>query len=227
MSGLTPMDLAGTIVGFILTLLIFSYLIGDNPLFRIAVYLFVGITAGLAAVVAWTNVLRPQLLDPLISGSQPERLLALFPLALSVLLLLKISRRTATWGSAASAYLVGIGAATAVGGAILGTLFTQVGALINLFDRQALTGGLGVLLESLVIFAGALAAFLSFNFTVREKAQPAGGPAWMQGVAVTGKVFIVIALGSLFAGVFTASLAAFVERWQFLGRFVLDLLAMQ
>ena len=222
------MDLAGTIVGFILTLLIFSYVIGDNPLFRIAVYLFVGVTAGLAAAVAWTNVLRPQLVDPLVSGSQPERLMALFPLALSVLLFLKISRRTATWGSAASAYLVGIGAATAVGGAILGTLFTQVGAMINLFDRQALTGGLGVLLESLVIFAGALAAFLSFNFTVREKAsRPAGQAAWMQAVAVTGKAFIAIALGSLFAGVFAASLAAFVERWQFLGRFVLDLLAMQ
>ena len=35
----------------LLTLMVFSYLIGDNPLFRIAVYLFIGVSSGYAATV--------------------------------------------------------------------------------------------------------------------------------------------------------------------------------
>jgi len=37
------MDILWTVVGFLLTLLILSFIFGDNPLFRIASYLFVGV----------------------------------------------------------------------------------------------------------------------------------------------------------------------------------------
>ena len=46
-------DLAGTILGFFLTLMVFSYVFGDNGLFRAAIYIFVGVASGYAAVVAW------------------------------------------------------------------------------------------------------------------------------------------------------------------------------
>ena len=42
--------------------MVFSYLIGDNPLFRIAVYLFIGVSSGYAATVVWHHVLVPKLL---------------------------------------------------------------------------------------------------------------------------------------------------------------------
>ncbi len=221
---MTGLDFTGAIVGFILTLLVFSYLLGDNPLFRIAIHLFVGVASGLAAVLVWTNVIWPQLLLPLIQGGESERILAIAPLLLSVLLLLKVSRRAGKWGSISMAYLVGVAAATAIGGALIGTLFPQVGATINLFDRNALAGGFGSFLEGLLVFAGTLAALLFFNFTVRPKlTTPGERSPLMVGVAVAGNVFIVIALGSLFSGVYVAALAAFVERLQFIGRFVLGL----
>ena len=46
------MDLAdwiGALFGFILTLVVFSYLIGDNPVFRLTLHLFIGVSAGFAA----------------------------------------------------------------------------------------------------------------------------------------------------------------------------------
>ena len=43
-------EFIGLIVGFILTLLVFSYLLGDNPLYRIAIHLLVGTSAAYAAV---------------------------------------------------------------------------------------------------------------------------------------------------------------------------------
>ena len=59
------LDLISAVFGLILTLMIFSYLIGDNPLFRIAVYIFIGVSSGYAATVVWHQVLVPKLLDPL------------------------------------------------------------------------------------------------------------------------------------------------------------------
>jgi len=53
------------IIAFLITLMILSYLIGDNPLFRVAVYIFVGVSAGYVAAVAIRQVLWPDLLQPL------------------------------------------------------------------------------------------------------------------------------------------------------------------
>ncbi len=220
-------DLIGTLVGFILTLLIFSYLLGDNPLFRIAIHIFIGVSAGFAAVIAWNSVIWPQLFVPLLSGSQDERLLVLIPLVLGLLLFLKASPRLAPFGSISLAYLVGVGAATAIGGAVLGTLFPQVNVTANLLDRQNLAGNLGflvTLVQNLVIFIGTLATLLYFHFSIRPQAnQPEQRSPFMQTMANLGMLFIAVALGSLFAGVYAAALTAFVERWQAVGSFVLSL----
>ena len=77
------MDLIWTLVSFILTLLIFSYLLGDNPLFRVASYLFVGVTAGYVAVVVIYQVILPKLIWPLMEGNLLEKGLTLIPLVLT------------------------------------------------------------------------------------------------------------------------------------------------
>ena len=59
------LDLVAGILGFIFTLLIFSYLIGDNPLFRVAIYIFIGVSSGYIAAVALWQVIIPRLLYPL------------------------------------------------------------------------------------------------------------------------------------------------------------------
>jgi hypothetical protein len=40
---LTLPDLLGGFVGLLLTLLVFSYLLGDNVLFRITIHIFIGV----------------------------------------------------------------------------------------------------------------------------------------------------------------------------------------
>ena len=44
--------LIGPIVAMLLTVMVLSYLIGDNPLFRIASHLFIGVAAGYACALA-------------------------------------------------------------------------------------------------------------------------------------------------------------------------------
>lgn len=230
-SNLSSADLIGFAVSFILTLLVFSYLIGDNPLFRLAISLFVGVATGYAAVVAFYSVILPRLLLPVLGAERGEQILSLVPLALGALMLLKLSPSLAKWGNFAMAFLVGVGAASAVGGAINGTLFPQVGASINLFDRQAtaVTAGANFWIQfvnSSLVLVGTIATLAYFHFSTRARAdQPAQRPAWMEEVGRLGQIFIAITFGTLFAGVYAAAMAALVERFRFVVDFVKALIA--
>ena len=214
---MSALDLLGAVLGFALTLMVFSYLIGDNPLFRIAVHIFIGVAAGFAAIVVINHVILPRLIVPLISGPPKERVLALIPMLLSWLLLTKISSRLAAWGNVSVAYLVGVGAAVAIGGAVTGTLYPQLTATINLFDRDALQGfdasqGLR-LVNGLIILLGVAATLAYFHFGSTARNGKAGSlRSLTDGINQVGQVFIAIAFGFLFAGVYSAAMAALVER---------------
>ncbi len=220
-------ELAGTFLGFILTIFVFSYVFGDNPLFRFALSLFVGVASGYAAVVVWYNVVWAQLLRPLIFGSEAERLYLLFPLILSGLLLLKLSPRFTRIGNVAVAYLVGVGVAAAIGGSVLGTIYPQFTASINVFDVDRMSPDESLLWQFFqggMILLGTLTTLVYFHYGAKKGAGRAPSrPEWMEWLALIGQVFIAITFGALFAGVFSAALAAFIERLHFLIRFILSL----
>ncbi len=46
-------------IAIVVTIMVLSRIFGNNPVFRVAQYLFVGISLGLAFVVAYHQVLRP------------------------------------------------------------------------------------------------------------------------------------------------------------------------
>jgi hypothetical protein len=214
-------DVIAGVVAFIFTVLIFSYLIGDNPLYRIATYFFVGVSAGYIASVAFWQVLRPRLFNPLMSGTPDERILAMVPLALVVLIFMKASPRLSKLGSPAMAYLVGASAAVAIGGAVIGTLLPQMLATINFFDLRAATSQNIPLVEVIFnggfILVGVVTSLAYFHFGARPLQD--GSIRRMRLVELLawfGRIFIAIALGVIFAGVYSAALTAFIERINFL-----------
>jgi len=216
-----PPDLIPGLVAFLFTLCIFSYLIGDNPLFRIAVYIFVGVAAGYVASVAFRQVIWPDLLFPMIAGPFTQKALLTIPLILSVLLLTKVSPRLTQMGMPTMALLVGVSAAVAVGGAVSGTLFPQIGATINMFDSRSVTSAaqwIGMIVNGAWILAGVATTLVYFHFGARRASD---GSVHRFGlielIAFIGGIFIAITLGVLFAGVYSAALTAFIDRFHFLG----------
>ncbi len=209
-------ELVPALVGFLLTLMIFSYLIGDNPLFRIAIYLFIGVASGYAATIVWHYVLLPKLFQPLTSTDPNQLLLLIIPLVLSVSLLTKFLPRIAWIGSFAMAALVGVGAAVAIGGALLGTLIPQVRASVNALDLTSAGGGLDSLQKfagGAVMLLGTVFTLASFHFSAGRA--PDGTPKQniiFEGIAWVGRLFIAVTMGALFAGVFMAALTAMIER---------------
>ena len=226
---MSSLDILGAIIGFALTLMVFSYLIGDNPLFRIAIYIFIGVASGYATIMVINNVLLPRLIVPLISGSLEERSLAIIPMLLGWLLLTKISPRLAVFGNIPVAYLVGVGAAVAIGGAVVGTLYPQVNATIAIFDLNTIQGfdsnrGLQ-LVNGLIILVGTVTTLAFFQFgTGAQLPNSTGVRSWLDGLGQVGQVFIAIALGFLFAGVYSAAMVAFVERLSFIVDFLKSVL---
>jgi hypothetical protein len=221
-------DFIGAIVGFILTILVFTYILGDNPLFRLSMHIFVGVSVGFAAVVVIYNVIIFQLIVPLYQD--PLGSVALLPpLIVGIwLLVTKVSPRLARFGNPTLAYLVGVGAATAVGGAVLGTLFPQINASGLLFDFEAAPAtGLGMgayFVRGVIILIGTITTLMFFQFGMRaRKDQPAQRSRWVQDLGQIGMVFIAITFGSLFAGVYSAALTALIERMNFLIDFLLPL----
>ena len=211
------LNILWTLASFILTIFILSYVFGDNMLFRISTYIFVGVTAGYVTLMVIYQVILPRLVLPLVEGSSAEKVLVLPPLVLSVLLLAKLSPRFSWLGNLSMGYLVGAGAAVAIGGAVLGTLFTQTGAAIGIFDlRQARSGGL-LLLEGVVLLGGTIGTLAYFHFGARVRQhQTPQRPVVVAALSLVGEVFIAIALGALFAGVYIASLTALIERLDFI-----------
>jgi hypothetical protein len=217
-------DLVTGGISFLLTLMILSYLIGDNPAFRVAVYIFIGVSAGYAAAVTWHQVLYPRLMVPLLSGSLADRLLTVVPLVLGLLLLLKISARTAHLGTPSMAFLVGVGAAVAVGGAVMGTLFPQTRASMNALNlSSAGQYWLERLSEGVVMLVGTVTTLAYFHYGAKATA---GGPQrgkLVSALGWVGQVFIAITFGVLFAGVFVAAMTALIERLNFIITFLSSL----
>jgi len=203
------MDLITGALSFLFTILIFSYLLGDNPLFRIGTYIFVGVTAGYVASVAMWQVVYPRLIYPLVYGSPNDKLLVFFPLLLTAFLFLKIAPRTSHLGAPAMAYVVGVSAAVTVGGAVIGTIFPQAWATINMIS---LTNSFGVILNGIIILIGMIFTLIYFQFGARVTADGAVRRfGAIEIMAWVGRVFIAITLGALFAGVLLASITALIE----------------
>ena len=213
-------DQVGMVIGFLLTLSVFSYLLRDNALFRLVIYIFIGVAAAYVAAVIWYNVIWPQLLLPLGSGDPATILLAIVPLILSILLLAKAIPRLSAAGSPVLAFLVGVGAAVAIGGAITGTIVPQVLASINTGATQTTyPGAARTWMDAVnwgVILLGTLATLAYFHFGARRRS-PSHSPLrapWIEEIAGVGKLFIAITLGAIFAGVYAAAMAALVERME-------------
>jgi hypothetical protein len=172
------LDTAGTLVAIVLTLFVFSYLLGDNVLFRIAEHLFVGVAVGYAVVVAFHNVLGPKLLSPLVealgSGDWGWTLLLLIGLVFGLLLLTKPLKSLSWLGSLSVAVLLGVGAALAIGGALLGTLLPQVNATADVTHYMERYGpGLG-LFSGLLVLVGTIGVLLHFYFGTGGEGAHAG-----------------------------------------------------
>ncbi|NLE75649.1 MAG: hypothetical protein GX605_02705 [Chloroflexi bacterium] len=216
MPDLLNADFIGGWVAFVLSLMVFSYLLGDNPLFRLATHLFVGVSVGYAVVIAWHNVLWPRLLAPLAQDPLGNWLYWL-PLLLGVLLLARVRPGWSTLGNLPLGYLFGVGAAVSIGGALLGTLFPQVQASMVSLNPQSYGGSWAGVVDGLVLAFGVIGTLFYFHFSANRGEGRDGFWAAVQRLWLSfGRWALMIAFGALFAGAILSRLSLLIARLEFL-----------
>ena len=199
------LDQIGVIVGAVFTLLILSYLLGDNFLYRLATHILVAVGAAYIFVTVLADVLYPRLFVPLItrtSESPIDLIVVGLGFFFGFLLLFKLSSRWAFIGNISVGYLVGVGAAVTLGGALFGTLATQLLATANV------TAGSMNLLLGLIIIFGTITTLLSFGFYRVARR------GILSGINSIGRFFLSIGLGATFALVYVASVSLLIDRLQ-------------
>jgi hypothetical protein len=209
-------EILGLIIGTIITLMIFSYLLGDNVLYRWALALLVGSAVGYATGVA-VDFVWQQWITPALSNTDPAtNLTYTVPLLLGSLLLLKgfppvrFLGKISVLGNIPLGYLVGVGAGVAISGALTGSLIPQV---LATGQGIRLDAGILELLRGVVVLISTLSVLLLF--AVRPKAQPLESekPSLSQrSIRQLGGFFLVVGLGAAFAGAITSALTAMVIR---------------
>jgi hypothetical protein len=205
-------DIFAVWLAAILTLIVYSYLLGDNPLYRLAQHIFVGSSVGYAVVVVVHSVLRPRLMEPLFqdAGANWPYLL---PLVLGLLLLTKIRGSTAWSGNSSVAFLFGVGAALAIGGALFGSFLPQIQASwVSISPRTA--GGGVAAANNLLLSVGTICTIAYFYFTMGVRGGPGSGFARF--ASAIGRWVILITFGAIFGNRVMAYVSLLIERVYFL-----------
>lgn len=202
-------DQIGVWAGFILTLMVFSYILADNFLYRLAIYVFTGLTAGFVAVVTWDSVINPWVQVTIQSDTLITTIIGAIPLVLGLLLLLKPIRGLGAPGTLVIAFIVGIGAAVAVLGAVSGTLIPLTVETGESLGDSLLVGGFTIL--------GVVTTLVHFQYGVQRKQDG----STQRGILTRllsgiGAAFIAITFGTLYAAAIVTSLTVFTERVSFI-----------
>lgn len=205
-------ELAGLLIGVLLTLFIYSYLIGDNPLYRISVHLLVGVSAAYAVVVVVQQILVPIWHQIQANPTSTDSVIWLIPI---LFLLMLFARRlpTVSWlGNTTLALLVGVGAAVALLGSLTGTLWPQIVSVQPASPVQ------GVVIAILTI-----CTLLAFQFTMlRPRPGATWQPAmWQRSVTAVGRIVVTVTFGALFATLLSTGLVLLADRLNF---FITELL---
>lgn len=194
-------DAIWNIVAAILTLAIFSYLYKDNPVYKFAEHLFVGIGAGYWLSVEYHNVLVPNLFMKLFAGD----LLLLIPLVLGLLLFARFLGGI-SW---LSRWSMGLMVGTFSGLAVIGYLQSELMAQIQANLLSVNTGDAGTNVNNAVLIVGLITSLVYFFFSTEHKGT-------IGGTARLGIWFLMISFGASYGFTVMARISLLIGRLMFL-----------
>jgi hypothetical protein len=196
----------GTITAAILTLFIFSFLYRDNPFYKFAEHLLVGVSVGYFLVISIDNVLIPKITEPLFTQKNWKTLI---PLLAGALILTRLIPRWSKWSQVSLALVIGVGAGVAIPATLQAQILTQMKAsMFSLVPPEGASPPLYIF-ERLVIFLGLTSVLAYFFFSQEHKGA-------LGVYAKTGTYFLMIFFGATFGYTVMSRLSLLIGRVQFL-----------
>jgi hypothetical protein len=192
----------GIWLGAGLTLCIFSFLYKDNPFYKFAEHLYVGISAGYWAAMEWHNVFLPNLWKPL---TEQGKLLLLVPFAFGILLFSRFTKKFSWLSRWSMALIIGMYAGIAIIGYGSGDLILQIHA--NLLPLW--TGNWFSSFNNILLIVGVIGGLIYFFFSKEHKGALGAG-------AKIGVWFLMISFGASFGYTVMSRMSLLIGRVYFL-----------
>lgn len=204
-------DGIGVFVAAGLTLIMYSFLYRDNPLFKVAENLYVGISLGYGAMMTWYLSLKPEVVDPLVFAPGRDAFLDALthrtvPIILGILLLTRLSRKHGWLSRYAYTIMVGWGAGIGIPIVVHTYILKQLGPAV-----QPLSGNVWDILSGIVLLIGTVSVLFYFFFSVEHKG-PGGA------VSRVGIWFLMVSFGASFGYTVMGRVSLLIGRIIFLLR---------
>ena len=213
----------GVWIGAALTLCIFSFLYKDNPFYKLAEHLFVGVSAGYFISLRFWTVIVPNLWEPLLKamrgqGVDPShhgafaaqlgdyRAWLVVPGLLGLLLFTRFVDRLSWVSRWSLALIIGVFAGIKTTGFAQGDMVAQVqGSLQPLW----IPGHVGASLDAIIFTVGLIASLLFFYYS-REHKGALGLTTRL------GMFFLMVSFGAAYGYTVMSRVSLLIGRFQYL-----------
>jgi len=194
-------------ISALLSLAVFSFLYKDNPLYRFAEHLFVGVANGYAVTFYWHNILMPTLFDPLF---RQGRLLYIIPFIIGILYFTRFIPRVSWLVRIPIGITIGYYVGASIPATVQAFIIKQIqGTILTPHNFQAWNAGSWGIAWSVIVFIGVLCSLSYFYFSKEHKGV----------LGVTSKigiVFVMIGFGAAFGYTVMARISLLIGRLQFI-----------
>ncbi len=213
--------------GVLLTLATFSFLYRDNPFYKIAEHLFVGVSVGYFTIILWYNGLVPTLIDRLWIGDSPvpwysiwdpewwdfniigifrNKWWYLIPATLGVLMWFRFSKKKNWISRYPIAFYLGIATGVAIPVEMQNRVNRQIA---DTLFAPSFAGGFWSGIGEIVIIIGVFSGLFYFFFSVPHRGA-------FGGVAKTGIHILMIGFGASFGYTVMGRISLFIQRVQYI-----------
>jgi len=228
----------GIWIAAILTLAIYSFLYKDNPIYKAAEHLFVGLSAGFILTRTFINILYPKLIQPLktlinnpahasiikapegttqffvnVPGFRLilEYLYYLIPMALGIIMLMRLVPKIGWISRWALAFIVGVTAGLSITALFQANGFKQVKAtMLPLLVTERGHINWIASINNWILVIGVVCCLIYFFFSKEHKGLIFGGASRL------GIFFLMISFGASFGYTIMARVSLLIGRMTFL-----------
>lgn len=203
----------GIWVAALLTICIYSFLYRDNPFYRFAEHLFVGVSVGYGIVLTIHQGFIPFAWKPIAQAFAQQQwvgLWRLIPIGIGTLFFARLFPTHAWLIRYPIAILIGVGSGLAIPNVMRADIFQQVHGTLTPF-AQIHAGELDTfqIFGAILMLIGVISTLTYFFFSVEHRGV-------VGGVSKIGIVFLMIGFGSAFGNTVMGRVSLLIQRVDFL-----------
>ncbi|MDH4209984.1 MAG: hypothetical protein OEV79_00835 [candidate division WOR-3 bacterium] len=194
-------------IASILSLAILSFLYKENPFFRAAEHIFLGVANGYLVTFYWHRILMPILFRPLF---QQGDLLLIIPFTIGILYLARFIPRISWLVRIPIAIYMGYWTGVLIPATIQAQIIKQIqGTVLTSANFQSWNAGPWGIVWSVIVFIGVLCTISYFYFSREHKGV-------IGATSRVGIVFVMIGFGAAFGYTVMARISLLIGKLQFL-----------